>query len=161
MTPPTKKSRRVQAILFGVLFAAILLFALAPSAPSQTIEIAAIDQLEKGLLKEGFSLDEHIMMVDEIALGPANPAKTWVLSRLIPGYQNKAANRRYSQNNSRLGIDYGMVENQAVNIVVSCDKPLVPKAKAIAAGLSQRNPAASITIRVNTLPAPSMATGAR
>lgn len=139
------------AALLGGL--ALLVFLLLTAPPPPSIEIAMIDGIEKRLLLEGFKLEEHTMMVDEISLGPANFLKRAILSKVYPGYQTRSANRRYSRQGAQLGIDYGIIDNKAVNISLPADPAAVPQAKQIFREIAASNPYVAISMRTNAPPA--------
>ena len=145
-------SNRRHSIARTILWAIpLLLFTLwlCGAAPSQSIAISSIDDVERLLVLEGFKVDERLMMIEEIALGPLNPTKKWILSRIIPAYQTRSSNRRYSRNGSKLGIDFGIRDDQALAVTITCDPDLSSRARAVAYTLGKSNPSAPILIRIN------------
>ena len=148
-----RMSNRRHSIARTILWAIpLLLFTLwlCGAGPSQSIAISSVDDVERLLVLEGFKVDERVMMVDEIALGPLNPMKKWILSRVIPTYQTRSTNRRYSRNGSKLGIDFGIRDDQAIGVTVTCDPDLISRARAVAYTLGKSNPSAPILIRINS-----------
>jgi hypothetical protein len=71
------------------------------------------------------------------------------LSRIYRNYRSQSANRLYSKNGAKLGIDYGMRGTEAVNISLPADPELCARARKIARELSALNPNLSISLRTN------------
>jgi hypothetical protein len=142
--------RVVFVICAGIAIAATVFLLLSSANPNKTAPLAAINAIDAQLLKEGFQLDQRLIMKDEIVLGPANPAKTWLLSRIYPGYQTRSENRTYLRAGAKLGIDFGLRGNSVLNVSVSADPAETAQARKIQRELSDINPNLTIWLRTNT-----------
>jgi len=141
--------RVILVLCAGIAIAAIMFLLLSSVNPDKTAPIAAITAIDAQLLKEGFQLDQRLIMKDEIVLGPANPAKTWLLSRIYPGYQTRSENRSYSRGGAKLGIDFGLRGNFVLNVSLSADPAETAQARKIQRELSGINPNLAIWLRTN------------
>jgi hypothetical protein len=145
----TRKTRflvLLLAIAFALSFASVLMLA----RQSRTIPISAIDQMEAAMLRDGFKTEDNTMFVDELALGPATPAKRWILGAVYPGYQNRGAHRVYIRDGARLGLDFGMRgTNLALNMSISADPQNNARARKIVRELSALNPNLAISLQTN------------
>src|ERR1051326_592427 len=109
--------------------------------------MTAFEQIDAALVRDGFKLDQNVVMVDQVALGPV----TGLASRLIPGVQKRSASRVYLRNGAKLGIDFACSTDSehASNVSISCDPPNTGEAQKISRALAALNPNLSLSVRTN------------
>jgi len=144
------RRRRIFAIVACGL-AGLLLAAMFSTRPKDGVPVSAIEALHTGLLQRGFTNDQTVMSVDEIALAGIPGVKT-IVSAVYPDYRKQRVNRSYSKQGARLGIDYTLRRDNAVEISIPADEPHCAEARKMARELAALNPNLSIWLRTNDPP---------
>lgn len=91
------------------------------------------------------------MSVDEIALGRI-PGVKFVVSTFYPDYRKQSVNRSYSKDGAKLGIDYRLRGEEAMDVWLPADAIHCARARALARELSAINPKLTIWLRTNEPP---------
>jgi hypothetical protein len=144
------RRRRIFTVLACGL-AALLLLAMFSTRPKNSVPISAINSLNAALLQDGFTNDQTVMSVDEIALAGVPGAKA-IVSTFYPDYRKQRVNRSYLKDGAKLGIDYTLRRDQAVEISLPADAAHCARARKMARELAELNPNLSIWLRTNDPP---------
>ena len=144
------RRRRILTILACGLVA-LFLTAMFSTRPRDGVPISAIEALNAALVRDGFTNDQTVMSVDEIALAGIPGVKT-IVSAVYPDYRKQRVNRSYSKDGAKLGIDYTLVRDHAIEISIPADAAHCAEARKMARELAALNPNLSIWLRTNDPP---------
>jgi hypothetical protein len=130
------------ALLVAVMFAA---------RPKQSVPLSAINELHESLIRDGFRLDQDLKMVDEIQVSRIRAVQA-VAAVFYPDARKEQVNRSYSKDGAKLGINYGVLGENAVDVSLPADAMHCAKARKIARDLAELNPNLTISLRTNDPP---------
>src|SRR5688572_11287894 len=140
MEPTERKDRTWLWIAGAVLFGVIFGFGMwNRRTPANSVEQAAIDNIERQLLAEGFILTNSWRMRAE-----ARPLGI-PISRIL-GTVRESASLPFKKNGTELKIDYGLKANRPFNISIWADPTNSARAREIARKLEQANPKLSVRV---------------
>ena len=144
------RRRRILTIVACGLVA-LLLALMFSSRRKDTVPLVAITALQGALSRDGFTTGQSTRSVDEIAL-PRVPGLRSLVSAFYPEYRKERVNLSYSKEGAKLGIDYDVRGEQALNISLSADAAHCGRAREMARRLSEENPNLTIWLRTNDPP---------
>jgi hypothetical protein len=141
--------RRILTIITCGLVA-LLLAAMFSTRRQEGVAVSAIDALETALIKDGFKV-QKLMWIDETLVSQIPGVRT-IVAEVYPEYRKKGMNRSYSKDDSKIGIDYILRRDEALDISVSADPVHAGRARKIMRELSDLNPNVSVWFRTNEPP---------
>jgi len=150
MIQNVNRRRRILTIIACGLVA-LLLALLFSSRRSDAVPLSAIDGLHGALIHDGFKMDQSLMSVDEIYVSRI-PGVRSIVAAFYPDFRKQRMNRSYSKDGAKLGFDYDVRGEQALNVSLSADAQHCARTRTIARELSAMNPNLAIWLRTNDPP---------